>query len=367
MSDSTRFFFFIGTEAELIKLFPVLNEFSKKGIAYSIIASGQNDISKSRILSYLKNPTIEIFLSKKPITQTPVGVFVWFMKNLFSGHFLLRKEIGKSKDSKEFFIVHGDTVSTVMGALLGKSLGYKVAHIEAGLRSFNLLHPFPEELDRVITSFFVDVHFCPNTWAQKNLQKRKGVKIITKENTLLDSLRHVLHQGETPSVLKRMKKKKYFVFVMHRQENIYNETRVRSLIAEVEKQVKKLPCIFILHKPTELALTSYSLLKRIEKNEDIHITPRLPYEEFMKVLYNSEFIITDGGSNQEESYYMGKPCLVLRSETERIEGVDKNVVISKNNLTIIRKFIQKFEQYKRAEIAPKIQPSKIIADYFNTL
>lgn len=360
--NNTPLYFFIGTEAEFIKLFPVLAKLDTRKTPYTIIASGQNDISDSLLFQYIDHKTIDLTLSRGPKKQTPLALFVWFIRTFIKGYMMMRQFISHA-NRHAVLVVHGDTVSTVMGAYLGKLLGMRIAHIEAGLRSFNFLHPFPEEIDRVLTSKIVDVHFCPNEWAMKNVEKKQGVKVNTQQNTLLDSLRIVTKRDMQSTLLKKVAKKKFFIFVMHRQENLMNEDLVKSIVKLMVKQAEKMTCVFILHKPTKVALEHHGLLKRIEEHRKIITTDRLPYIEIMNLMKNAEFLVTDGGSNQEESYYFGKPCLVLRQHTERIEGIDANVVLSMNNITNIKSFLNNYTEFQREPVSKHIQPSSIIANY----
>lgn len=361
--NEKNYYFFIGTEAELIKLLPVLKEFEKRNIPYKIIASGQNNIIQSNILQLLKNKKIEIILFTGDIKQTVSGLFFWFIKTLPKAIFQLKNEFRKEKRNDTFMIIHGDTVSTVMGALIAKWLGLQLAHIEAGLRSFNYFHPFPEELDRVIASQFGRIHFCPNQWAVDNLKKKNGVKINTFQNTLIESF-HLVKELKTKSVLlDNLEKEKFFIFIMHRQENLFNDKLVNLLINEITNNAKKMKCVFVIHKPTMLVLEKKQLLQGLRENKNIILCERLDYIEFMQLLQKCEYLITDGGSNQEEAYYMGKPALILRSATERIEGLNGNVLLSRNDLQLIRTFLRNPNKYKRNPVAMKIKPSKIITDY----
>ena len=187
----SNYYFFIGTTAELIKLFSVLKELKKRKISFKIIASGQNDLHNNELLKYLNINKLDIVLYKGVLKQNLLSLFFWFLKIFFKSIFSLKKEFAQNNKKRSYLIVHGDTISTVMGALIGKIFVYSVAHLEAGLRSYNYLHPFPEEIDRVIISYLANWHFCPNQWAVNNLKKRRGIKINTKQNTLLDSLQIV--------------------------------------------------------------------------------------------------------------------------------------------------------------------------------
>lgn len=103
-------------------------------------------------------------------------------------------------------------------------------------------------------------------------------------------------------------------------------------------------------------------MDRLKKNKNIELTPRYDYFEFIKLLNKSEFVISDGGSNQEECFYLGKPCLLLRNETERKEGIDKNVVLSNFDEKVINDFINNYQKYKFKMISDKQSPSKMIVN-----
>jgi len=117
-----------------------------------------------------------------------------------------------------------------------------------------------------------------------------------------------------------------------------------------------------MHAPTIAVLEKKKLFKKLKASKNIILSERLPYIEFMKVLDRCEFIVTDGGSNQEEAYYFGKPCLILRSTTERIEGLGGNVVLSKNNFDSINDFFNNYKKYTSNQIQLKERPGRIIVD-----
>jgi len=357
-----KYYFFIGTEAELIKLLPVIKEFQKRNIPFYIIASGQNNIEKSEILKYLAIKNVDLVLAKGQIKQTAFGVLSWFFSTLIRSIFLLRKLFTSDKVNK-VMIVHGDTVSTVMGAILAKIYGMKLVHIEAGLRSFNLLNPFPEEIDRLIVSYLSSIHFCPNEWAYNNLKNRNGEKVVTKQNTLYESSQIALSKKNETDIVERLKVKKYAVFILHRQENIYNTNILLEFLDALKKTAEKITCVFVIHEPTKQVLISRNLYESIHNNQKIILISRMSYFDFTKLLFHSEFIVTDGGSNQEEMYYFGKPCLIVRKVTERIEGLGKNVVLSKGNMGQIAYFVENYKRYKQNPIRDNTNPSKIIVDY----
>jgi UDP-N-acetylglucosamine 2-epimerase (non-hydrolysing) len=363
-SKKTNYYFVIGTTAELIKMLPVIKVFSERGADFKIIATGQNDIRNSDLLRSINIDNVDIVLSDKKIRQTAASLLFWFIKTLVGGFFVLRKEFRQNDNKNSIVIVHGDTVSTLMGGILTKAHRLKLAHVEAGLRSFNLLRPFPEELDRVLVSRMADIHFCPNEWAVGNIKRRNRLVVNTESNTLIESLQLALEQNTNAEYTKLINNRSYFIFVAHRQENLYNEGLMRFLIDKLFEVSENKHCVFVVHDPTEVALKKLELYEKIKSNKNITVLPRQPYFNFMQLLSGCDFIITDGGSNQEESYYFGKPCLILRSVTERIEGLEENVVISNNDPNVIDGFVGNYQDHVRPVQKTTVKPSEII---FNTL
>jgi UDP-N-acetylglucosamine 2-epimerase (non-hydrolysing) len=115
-----------------------------------------------------------------------------------------------------------------------------------------------------------------------------------------------------------------------------------------------------LHPPTKKQIEKQGLENELKKNQNIELRPRYDYFEFIKLINNSEFVISDGGSNQEECYYLGKPCLLLRNKTERNEGLGENVVLSKFNDEVIEDFTKNYKKFRTKMITKKGSPSKVI-------
>lgn len=360
-TEKDTFYFFIGTTAELIKIFPVMHEMKKRNINFKVISSGQNNLEGNEFLKILGIKP-DIILSDSKIKKTILGLFFWFIQTYFKGKKIIKKEFKKVNKSKLIIIVHGDTVSTLMGAKLAKLNKISVAHIESGLRSFNYLHPFPEEINRVLVSRLADIHFCPNRWSLDNLKHIDGKKVNTYHNTLIESLDFAMKEKKDPALLQKINKKKFFIFIMHRQENLLASKFVKLMIDKIIDLSKNMLCLFIIHEPTKAILQKLGLLQKILKIKKIIRSTRLPYLECVRFLDRCEFVITDGGSNQEELYYLGKPCLILRKKTERIEGLGENIVLSENNSEIIDNFAKNYKKYRRNKININISPSKIIAD-----
>lgn len=355
-------FFFIGTEAELIKIFPVINECMRNGCTCHVIASGQNDLSKSRIMRGMKMNGIFLELSKESeIQKSAKGLLKWFFKTYRSAAKQITEVFDREELRKAPMIVHGDTVSTLMGACIGKKIGCVVCHVEAGLRSHHLFNPFPEEIDRLITSRIARVHFAPGGEAVNNLKKAKGRVVNTEYNTILDSLRYSQSMPVLTECIKEIQKQDYFVFVMHRQENLANKKFVKQVMDRVEKFAMNMKCVLILHKITKSTLEQMNILQRIAENENFELLPRVDYFDFMKLLNGAQYVITDGGSNQEELFYMGKPCLIMRRATERLEGIGVNAILYEGDISVMDYFVENYKKYQITSITDEECPSKIIA------
>ena len=357
-------YFFIGTTAELIKLFPVIRELEQRKVEFKIITSGQTGVNFNEVSNWIKKTKPDIAFPQK-VNQSSMFLFlIWIIKTFLNAPFLLSKEFRNVDKSNSFFIVHGDTVSSLIGAIVSRLFNLRIIHIESGLRSFNFSEPFPEEITRFIISKFADVHFCPNKWSLNNLRLVSGQKINTFQNTFIESYMMVSKKGGNFKMSK-MGKGKYFIFILHRQEHVIFKKKESQRLMEfvIDKVPQGVNCVFIKHATTSrfLEFMDQKFLKRNKKR--LIFLPRLPYIDFIRLLKRAEFLVTDGGGNQEEAYYMGLPCLLLRNYTERIEGLGENVVLGRNNNKIIKSFLKDYGNFRRKGVRMEVRPSKIIIDY----
>lgn len=352
----------IGTKAQLIKMAPVMNSLQRERMNYNFIFTGQHKETIKELINVfkLKKPDYVLYKGKDitKVSQMVLWVFQCLIRTMKN-----KKKIFRNMNG--IVLVHGDAFSALLGALMGKIRGLKVGYIEAGLRSFDFFTPFPEEITRRLTSRLADYHFCPGKWALANSKKYKGIKIDTQANTLFDSLKLVIQNKDKIKI--EIPKEMYCLVSIHRFENIFNKKQLISLLDILDTISKQIRVLFILHKPTKEKLKEYGLYQQLKRNPNIELRPRYDYFKFIKLLWHSEFVITDGGSNQEESYYLGKPCLLMRKTTERKEGLNKNVVISKYNKKVITEFVNNYQKYKINSLNFKISPSRIIVDYLERL
>ncbi|MFC1687939.1 UDP-N-acetylglucosamine 2-epimerase [Patescibacteria group bacterium] len=351
----------LGTKAQVIKMGPVMAELTRRSIPYVYISTGQHKETIDDLLADFNVPRPDHTLYHgKDITRLH-QVLPWMVKLMWK--FLLnRKTIIRSSERK-IFVVHGDTASTVLGALMGRFVGADVAHCESGLRSFNIFHPFPEELQRLATFRLSNIYFCPGKWALDNVASYSGEKINIHYNTLVDALQTVQSKNIPGNIT--FPEKKYCLISIHRFENIARRSSLGSILTLIERITQTIPGVFVLHPPTIKHLEKHQFMDRLKKNSQLELRSRSSYSEFIQLLKRSEFVVTDGGSNQEECAYLGHPCLLFRKVTERQDGLEKNVVISNFNQYIVDKFVKNYGKYVFPPLTPSKSPSKLIVDHLS--
>ena len=351
----------IGTRAQIIKMAPVMKELEKRGVNYNFIFLAQHKETMYEIFSQfgIKNPNIVIGDLNKDITNVK-DMILWSIRILIYG-FFQRKKIFQN-DTKGIVLIHGDAPPLILGGIIAKFQRLKVAQVEAGLRSFNFFKPFPEEIIRVFSSKMglIDIFFCQNEKAALNVAPYKKTAFCTHHNTILDSIKiaeQVNTRHNSPEA-----SGKFAIVSLHRFETISKKEKLQQIVDELIKISRKIKLLFILHPPTRVALKNANLYELLEKESNCDLLHRLGFLEFNKILREAEFVITDGGSNQEECFYLGTPCLLLRSETERMEGLNANVVLSNFNSVTIDNFVTNYKSYRRTPFSEKVSPSNFIVD-----
>jgi len=281
----------------------------------------------------------------------------WTIRLVARSVFSRRKIFGS--DRHGIVLVHGDTFSTLLGALMGRLARLRVGHVESGLRSFALLDPFPEEITRVVTFRLSHVLYCPGAYACANVQGLRRETVDTFDNTLTDTLSLALgrerkrdHVPDTP----------FGLVSLHRFENVFRQDSMRMIVDHLDRVARHHPLLFILHPPTTRQLKRFGLYERLESHPGIELRPRYTYFDFVSLLESAQFVITDGGSVQEESFYLGLPCLLMRRNTERKEGLGENALLSAIDGPTIDDFVANFEGFRRPRRIGGQSPSEVIVD-----
>lgn len=334
----------IGTRAQLIKMIPIMHELQRCDIEYNFIFMAQHRATIYEMLDQfdLKYPDYVLGDRHDDIVNSK-DMVIWSIKVLING--LINKNKIFRNDRDGVVLIHGDAPPLLLGGLIAKAQKLKVASVEAGLRSFNYFKPFPEEITRVLAAKMglIDIFFCQSLEAVKNVEHYKGDKIYTNGNTIYDALELVAVKLKDKMVTQN---KGYAVVTIHRFETISKKEKLNEVVDLVIEIAKKHKLLFILHPPTKEALQKNYLYEKLQVADNIVLLPRLSFLEFNKYLLGADFIISDGGSNQEESAYLGIPCLLFRNETERTEGIGQNVVLSKFDKKVINEFVEDYAGFR---------------------
>jgi UDP-N-acetylglucosamine 2-epimerase (non-hydrolysing) len=252
----------------------------------------------------------------------------------------------------DWIIVVGDVNSTLACTLVGAKLGIKVAHLEAGLRSRD--RSMPEEINRLVTDCLADVLWTPSPDADENL-RAEGVapeRIERVGNIMIDS--YELMRGAITSARSRERfglvAKGYGVITLHRPVNVDDEVMLRKLLSELCSVSTRLPLIFPAHPRTRQRLASFGLMPMVTQATNLKLVDPMGYVEFMSLVSDAGLIITDSGGIQEETTYLGIPCLTLRDTTERPITVTEgtNQLVSADQLqSVVRRVLDGDRQQGR--------------------
>ena len=347
-----------GTTGELIKLAPVLLRLDERGHRYVLATTGQQVQQIPVFLRQFGLRQPDLWLARGARgrdLRTNADIPGWLTTVLRT--FALRRpwlrDALRSGSGNPLVLVHGDTMTTVLGATMGRALRTQVAHIEAGLRSFDLRHPFPEELNRRTASRLAAIHYAPGAWAAGNLPRVDVVD--TGSNTIRDSLALVDDREALPPHVTEP----FGIVSLHRFELLSNRRALTSALGALREAAADTPLLFIDHPVTAAAIEGFGLETMFDGSA-LRRVPRLSFFEFVRLEKRSAFVVTDSGGSQEECFYLDRPCLVHRVRTERREGLGENVLLSGLNTDALRGFLAAPSSYRRTSILPDVSPSDVI-------
>jgi UDP-N-acetylglucosamine 2-epimerase (non-hydrolysing) len=353
----------IGTKAQFIKMAPIMVSLERRNIPYRIVSLSQHGSMGQDMLSAFDVATDVVmpFEREQPVASIASGL-VWMSKillyTMLRPGFIRREIFSKGRG---IVLVHGDTMSALLGLLLARRIGLPVGLVEAGLRSGKLFSPFPEELVRRLVERGCAMLFAPGDFEAKVLMARFPEKVVknTGYNTGRDALTLMVGNDETEAG------KGHPVVTLHRLETLTNRRRLKRLIDVVVGVAEKAGKMrFVMHPPTEKALQKYGLLATVTSSPFIECQPLERYEVFARYLAAAPFIMTDGGSIQEEASYLGKPCIVLRDQTERAHGIGQTARLTSWDVDEDWRFISdKINEVSMGSgLAAKLDASESIVD-----
>jgi len=242
----------------------------------------------------------------------------------------------------EWVLVYGDTDSTLAGALAAVKLHIPIAHVEAGLRSFN--RRMPEEINRVLTDHAADLLFAPTETAVTNL-KREGLpneRIVLVGDVMYDAaLYYSAKAAKKSRILDSLglQQGSYILATVHRAENTNDPIRLRAIFEALDEVAQEIPVVLPLHPRTTKALHNQGMLDWV--GEHIHILEPVGYLDMVMLEKQARLIVTDSGGVQKEAFFHRVPCVTLRTETEWVELIETgwNVVVPPTSSERIRQYI----------------------------
>jgi len=324
----------VGARPQFIKMAPVSREL-RKHFNEIVIHTGQHyDYEMNRIFfEQLNIPEPDYYLDVGSGSH-----------GYQTGEMIKRIEEVLMKEKPDLVLVYGDTNSTLAGALVAVKLHIGVAHVEAGLRSFD--KGMPEEINRVLTDHISDYLFAPTETAVENLYK-EGIKngVYLTGDVMYDALLYNIKIARKKSkILKelRLKPKGYLLATVHRAENTDNKENLESIIDAFIESNELI--VFPAHPRTQKYLKTYGLMEEIKKSTNVLLIPPVGYLDMLVLEENGRKILTDSGGVQKEAYFLKVPCITLRERTEWVETVKDgwNILVGANR----RKIVKAIEEFK---------------------
>jgi UDP-N-acetylglucosamine 2-epimerase (non-hydrolysing) len=316
-----------GTRPEAIKLAPVIKELEKHPESFTpvVCVTAQHRQMLDQVLALFKI---------RPHYDLNIMHHNQSLYDITARGLLALKDV-MQKEKPDVTLVQGDTTTAFVGSLAAFYEKIPVGHVEAGLRTYNKHQPFPEEINRRLTTQIADLHFAPSQRARENLL-RDGVDektIFVTGNTVIDALLHVVKKQSLPEVQlqwERHYREQYgidfssgarIVLVTgHRRENFGEGLEhICSALREIALLYPEVEVIYPVHMNPNVQEPVNRILSNVE---GIHLLPPQDYEPFVYLMTKAYLILTDSGGIQEEAPSLGKPVLVMRESTERPEGVD---------------------------------------------
>lgn len=317
-----------GTRPEAIKMAPLVKEFQKNDEFFDtkVCITAQHREMLDQVLDFFEiTPDFDLDLMKP--NQNLHGLTADILTNL--------KPVLESF-KPDYVFVHGDTTTTMASSLAAFYSGCKICHVEAGLRTFEMQSPFPEEMNRSVTGVVSNLHFAPTKTSKNNLiaENKSEEDIIITGNTVIDALSYSVEKVNTPTFqdqeVEQLKtvldeNKKLILVTGHRCENHGDGfVRICEALKEIALKHTDSQIIYPVHLNPNVQKPVYDLLSDLD---NINLIAPLSYPAFVWLMEKSHLIITDSGGVQEEAPSLGKPVLVMRDTTERPEAVNAGTVL----------------------------------------
>lgn len=336
-----------GTRPEAIKMAPLYHALKAESAAFQtmVCVTAQHRQMLDQVLKVFSiTPDIDLNLMKAGQDLFDVTASVLLgMRDVLREH------------RPDVLLVHGDTTTTMASAIAAFYAGVPVGHVEAGLRTHNLMAPFPEEFNRQVAGKVTRWHFSPTTTSQNNLlaERIDPESIFVTGNTVIDALFWVLAKIESsPDLQQQIKgllnaclpfawqEKRFVLITGHRRENFGDGfLQICHALRELAQRYPDIHFVYPVHLNPNVQKPVHEILENLP---NVHLIPPLEYEPFLYLLKHCCLVLTDSGGIQEEAPSLGKPVLVMRDVTERPEAVDAGTVrlVGANKTQIVQNIIE---------------------------
>jgi UDP-N-acetylglucosamine 2-epimerase (non-hydrolysing) len=318
-----------GARPNFMKVAPIIKQMSRYSADF-----GNNDIQlEFRLVhtgQHYDEKMSEIFFTELGIPAPDINLAVGSGTHAQqTANVMTKFEPICEEEKPDWVVVVGDVNSTMACTLVCAKLGIKVAHVEAGLRSFD--RSMPEEINRIVTDALADLLLTPSADGNENL-KREGIpdsKVKLVGNVMIDSLVANLEKARNSQILKRigLEKKGFVYMTLHRPSNVDDQTALSLLISALKDLAKDIPVVFPMHPRTRKMCEQFNI--QLTECKGLKIVEPLGYHDSLFLTEAARFVLTDSGGLQEESTYFRTPCLTLRPNTER----PVTVTLGSNKLT----------------------------------
>lgn len=306
-----------GTRPEAVKMAPLVKELEQtEGIESIVCVTAQHREMLDQVIDIFKlKPNYDLDIMKQ--RQTLTGITTRVLEGM---------EDVLEKAKPDIVLVHGDTSTSFVAALAAFYKQIPVGHVEAGLRTYNIYEPFPEEMNRKLTGSLANIHFSPTPLSKENLLKENvcNEDIFVTGNTVIDALKttvtedHVFTVAELNEIDYR--NKRVITMTAHRRENLGKPLEnICNAVAHIVKKFEDIEVVYAVHKNPAVGEVAHRILGNMDR---VHLVAPLDIKDMHNLMKRSYLVLTDSGGLQEEVPSLGKPVLVLRNVTERPEGVE---------------------------------------------
>lgn len=301
-----------GTRPEAIKMCPVIKELKKRDNVECIVClTGQHKEMLNQVMEAFK---IKEDYNLRIMQQNQT-------LSMITSNILEKIEEVIKTEKPDIMLVHGDTSSSFAAALSAFYNGIPVGHVEAGLRTYNIHSPYPEEFNRQVVDLITELYFAPTEYAKKQLlnEGKNTEKIYITGNTVIDALRTTVKADYEHEIMKWAGDSRVILVTAHRRENIGQPMKnIFNAIRRVTDECENVKVVYPIHKNPKVREIANSIFKGHDR---IRLIEPLDVFDFHNFMNKSYLILTDSGGIQEEAPSLGKPVLVMRDTTERPEGV----------------------------------------------